>query len=232
MEIFNPSVTLQPFIKRYVLISTGDESKINRLLPDVSITLAFRIRGTTAYIQEGKSSYLPASVISGLRPSPRLVRYDTNSACVVVVFQTLGACYFFREPTHILFNESIALSELTHDFSAIEDRLQDANTPHRAIALVEEFLFSQLRRYKPDELVAEAVRRITQHGGNIRIHELARNLCISQDAFEKRFRKVVGSSAKHFTKTIRIRSIIQQQPTSPSNYFTCVKRWLLRQRSL
>jgi AraC-like DNA-binding protein len=50
--------------------------------------------------------------------------------------------------------------------------------------------------------------RIHLTKGIIRIKDLADALCISQDAFEKRFRRVVGITAKQFSYIIRMRYII------------------------
>ena len=49
--------------------------------------------------------------------------------------------------------------------------------------------------------------------GIIKIKDLADTLYISQDAFEKRFRRVVGTSPKQFSSILRMRSItnIRQQ---------------------
>jgi AraC-like DNA-binding protein len=42
----------------------------------------------------------------------------------------------------------------------------------------------------------------------VRIKELADGLFISQDAFEKRFRRVIGASPKQFSYIIRMRAIV------------------------
>jgi methylphosphotriester-DNA--protein-cysteine methyltransferase len=47
---------------------------------------------------------------------------------------------------------------------------------------------------------------------------LANNLCISNDAFEKRFRKAIGTSPKQFSSIIRMKSIINQK--QPGQTFT------------
>lgn len=59
-----------------------------------------------------------------------------------------------------------------------------------------------------DKLIFEAVKLIYQSKGTIRIKELNEKLFISQSPFEKRFRKIVGTSAKKFASIIRFNSVL------------------------
>src|SRR5690606_7571917 len=76
------------------------------------------------------------------------------------------------------------------------------------IEIVEQFLFTQLKDIQVDKLVAEAVKLIYQTKGTIRITELEEKLFISQSPFEKRFRKVVGTTPKKFASIIRFNSVL------------------------
>jgi len=57
-------------------------------------------------------------------------------------------------------------------------------------------------------LVSEAVRRIYQTNGTIQVKELNKKLFISQSPLEKRFRKVVGTTAKKFASIVRFNAIL------------------------
>ena len=59
--------------------------------------------------------------------------------------------------------------------------------------------------------IAAAVEKIYQQRGLTRIKDLVQSLYISQDAFEKRFRKTTGTSPKQFSSIVRMKSIIHQQ---------------------
>jgi AraC-like DNA-binding protein len=50
----------------------------------------------------------------------------------------------------------------------------------------------------------------------IKIKELADAHYLSQDAFEKRFRRVVGTSPKQFSTIIKIKSIVDNKPQNGS----------------
>jgi methylphosphotriester-DNA--protein-cysteine methyltransferase len=76
------------------------------------------------------------------------------------------------------------------------------------IKAVEQFLLSQLKDLETDKLVSEAVRLIYQTSGTIQIKELNKKLFISQSPLEKRFRKVVGTTAKKFASIVRFNTVL------------------------
>ena len=90
----------------------------------------------------------------------------------------------------------------------VEEKLALANTDNQRIKIVEQFFVSQLKDIKTDKLIVEAVKLIYQNNGAIRIKELNEKLFISQSPFEKRFRKVVGTTAKKFASIVRFNTII------------------------
>ena len=81
-------------------------------------------------------------------------------------------------------------------------------TDKQRIKVVEQFLVSQLKDIQTDKLIVEAVKLIYQSNGTIRIKELKEKLFISQSPFEKRFRKVVGTTAKKFSSIVRFNSVL------------------------
>lgn len=218
MKTYTPTVLLRPFIKAYKIIESRDEL-INRVVPNTSFALAFRFRGQISYITETGKTALPSATFSGLRKSVRLINYAAQTAALIVQFEETGVSAFFRQPLHALFEESISLDNFIppSEISIVEERLAETANDLTKIAIVEQFLYSKLRHYKTDKLVSEAVARIHSNHGTIKINALAQNLYISNDAFEKRFRKVVGATAKQFSSIIRIKTIIDQSP-APSTF--------------
>ncbi|WP_316812734.1 helix-turn-helix transcriptional regulator [Pedobacter heparinus] len=213
MKTYTPTVLLRPFIKAYKIIESGDE-RINRVVPNTSFALAFRYRGQISYITETGKTALPAATFSGLRKSVRLISYAAQTAALIVQFEETGVTAFFRQPLHALFEESISLDNFfpPSEISIVEEGLTEATTDLTKIAIVEQFLYSKLRHSKPDKLVSEAIARIHSNHGIIKIKDLAQSLCISNDAFEKRFRKVVGATPKQFSSIVKIKTIIDQNP--------------------
>jgi AraC-like DNA-binding protein len=208
-EFYSPSPALLPFIRQFVIIQSnlGDD---NRVLPDTSLVMAFRFCGEVNYTAEGLKKSLPVSVISGLRRSARLMQYQPKSGNLLVIFNETGAAAFFKPPVYELFNNSIAMEDIIgrQKMAAVEEQLAEAPDNARRIAIIESFLLTQAIHYKPDTLVLSALQKLRAGKGYIRIKDLAGSLCISQDAFEKRFRKATGASPKQFSSIIRMRQLI------------------------
>lgn len=209
---FIPTEQLKPFVRTYRIIESQDEL-VNRVLPNTSLAIAFRCKGNVNYIRENRYDNLPISTISGIRKSVRLINYSEQTVTIVILFKEAGAKAFFKEPLHELFEESVSLDNFIPQkkIAIIEELLAEAKTNNQKIAIIEQFLLSRLHDYKPDKLISAAIAIIQSKKGVIKIKELADTLYISQDAFEKRFRKTIGSSPKQFCYVVRIKSIIDQK---------------------
>jgi methylphosphotriester-DNA--protein-cysteine methyltransferase len=57
-------------------------------------------------------------------------------------------------------------------------------------------------------LINHAIEKIKLSHGMIRIHDLLADLPISRDPFEKKFRRLVGTSPKQYAALIRMRHVI------------------------
>lgn len=218
MESYIPTALLRPFIKAYKIIESGDEL-INRVVPNTSFAIAFRLRGHISYIGAGGKTALPPATFSGLRKSVRLINYEAQTAALIVQFEETGVPAFFKLPLHELFEESISLDHFFPqlEISIVEERLAEAESNPAKINIVDQFLCSKLLEHKPDRLVSDAIAKIHLNNGIIKIEGLAQSLYISNDAFEKRFRKAVGATPKQFSSIIKIKTIIDQNPT-PSSF--------------
>ncbi|MBW8683890.1 helix-turn-helix domain-containing protein [Chitinophaga rhizophila] len=204
-----PSTMLAPFIKGYKMIETGSPVT-NRIIPDISIALAFRYTGTISYSHSGCYEALPPFTLSGLRKTHRLINYTQHAGAIIVMFHTAAFNAFFNLPAHELFGKSISLAELlSHDvYEQLTVQFNEANTTHERIMVIEKFLIQRLAYSKQDQLIIGAVETIQKTNGLIRIKELVTSCYLSQDAFEKRFRKNVGASPKQFAAIVRMRSLL------------------------
>ena len=209
METYAPSASLSPYIKTYLFIESQSEL-LNRILPDTAPVMAFRYKGQVDYQTAHDRIALPSSIISGLRKSFRLVNYAPNTGNLLVIFKELGAKVFIREPLHELLDDSPSLADMAgyQNLSAFEEQLAFAPTNTQRIDILERFLLSKLTYSKPDALIITALHKIHAAKGILRIKELANSLYISQDAFEKRFRRVVGISPKQFCYIVRMKASV------------------------
>src|SRR5882757_7454394 len=215
VEAHIPTELLRPFIKTYLIIESQEEL-VNRVLPDTSLVIAFRFKGQVNYITGSNATALPIAVISGLRKSVRLINYLSDSSTILILFKEAGATAFFKEPLHELFEESVSLDNFItqQKASIIEEQLGEAKNNNERVAIIEAFLLSKLYNHNADKLIINAIQKIHSKNGIVRIKELTDTFYISQDAFEKRFRKTVGTSPKQFASIIRMKSIIDLKKPS------------------
>lgn len=215
-ERYLPSAVLRPFIKTFTIIES-DNGMENRILPDTSLVMAFRFRGNIKVAEQGIESQLPSSVITGIRRSTRLVGYSKEASTLLVIFHEGGAAPFFKQPLHELFGMSVSLDDIIHrsNVSEIEERLAEAKNNEQRIFIVEQFLLRQLKKPQQDLLIQSAVRQIKAVNGDLRIADLLEDLPVSRDPFEKRFRRMIGTSPKQFSVIVRLRNLIDHySPTT------------------
>lgn len=201
-----PSAPLSPFIKSFLFIESGEERN-NIVLPDTSMTLALRYKGQ---VSTGQNGNLPTVVFSGIRESSRQIHYNAGTANLLINFRPGGAAAFFHEPLNELFGQSMPVDWLKNgsSLSFLGEALAELAGKSEQLALVEKMLIKKLIRQEPDPLVAAAIQSIHDTDGNHRIAMLAKELYISRDAFEKRFRHATGTSPKHFSSIVRLRKAI------------------------
>jgi AraC-like DNA-binding protein len=208
-----PTEILRPFILTYLIIDSPEEG-VNKVLPDTSLVMAFHYKGKVSCLADNTAIDLPSSSISGLRKSMRSFHYSTGTGNILVLFKEAGAAAFFKNPLHHLFNETVSLDQCIghRDSAIIEEQIAGAKNDVQIIDRIEKFLLSALYDYKPDKLISAALQKIHLAKGIIKIKELADGLYISQDAFEKRFRRVVGTSPKQFSSIVLMKSITSRRP--------------------
>jgi len=206
-----PTELLRPFILTYLIIDSPEEG-INKVLPDTSLVLAFHYKGSVSCVADNTDINLPSSSISGLRKSMRSFHYSKGTGNILVLFKEAGAAAFFKNPLHQLFNETVSLDQvISHrDLAVIEEQMAGAKNDTQIIDRIEKFLLSALYDHTPDKLISAALQMIHLAKGTIKIKNLADALYISQDAFEKRFRRVVGASPKQFSSIVLMKSITRR----------------------
>jgi AraC-like DNA-binding protein len=197
------------------LIVESQEELVNKVLPDTSLVLSFRYKGRVNCITDTVENDLPSASVSGLRKSLRLFNYSKDTGNFLILFKEGGAAAFFKISLHKLFDKNVSLDNFIgrRNLSIIEEQLAEADNNTERKDLIEQFLLSQLSGTGPDQLILAALQKIHVTKGSIKIKDLARRLYISQDAFEKRFRRVVGTSPKQFSSVIRMISQLHPAKT-------------------
>jgi AraC-like DNA-binding protein len=139
-----------------------------------------------------------------------LLHDEKNAENILITFTEKGASAFFKEPVNELFEHFNSLDAFfkASEIDFFEDQISSAKNNPQRIRIVEQFLMSKLITHKQDDLVYKAIREIYFHYGIVNIHSLSGKFAISQDTFEKRFRKTVGATPKQFASIVRMKSVV------------------------
>jgi AraC-like DNA-binding protein len=226
VRAFAPSPKLAPFVREIMIVEVEHETMRLRL-PEPGLVLGVRYGGVAHVLDDdadadadadaadddddddARTTRLPDLTLTGMSTRAWPMRTSAGGRIAMVRFQPGGAAPFFQAQLHEVFGKSIALdSILPHrDLDRASARVREAKSDAERVAALEDLL---LNRFKPlaDPLVAKAVRMIVDSRGKIQVRALVRQLAISQDPLEKRFRRIVGASPKQLASMIRLRHAI------------------------
>lgn len=212
-----PTEQLRPYIK-YLVVSENDAEKEYTVFPSSGLVIGFQYKGKLQTIKEGKEESLTSAGITGISDSYKIFKSAAKTGTVLIYFTEVGFTQFATHPAYEVFNLSVSLNDVFAEqiVNSVEEKLSTAKSDLQRIKIVEHFLLTQLKDIQNDKLVVEAVKLIYQSKGNIRVKELNEKLFISQSPFEKRFRKVVGTSPKKFASIIRFNTVLNSIDSTKS----------------
>lgn len=204
-----PTERLKPYIK-YFVVSESELENEYKVFPSSGLVIGFQYKGQLSTLTANPENKLNSAGITGVSDSYKIFKNSADIGTVLIYFTETGFTHFASNPANELFNLSISLDDIfdKNSVTEIEEKLAIATTDKQRIKTVEQFLVSQLKDFQTDKLIVEAVKLIYQSNGTIRIKELNEKLFISQSPFEKRFRKVVGTTAKKFASIVRFNKVL------------------------
>lgn len=212
-----PTEKLKPYIKYFVVSEDELESEY-KIFPSSGLVIGIQYKGQLSTIRNNTENKLTSAGITGISDGYKIFKNSSDIGTVLVFFTEIGFTHFTSHPANELFNLSISLDNIfeASKVNEVKEKLAIASTDKQRVKVVEKFLLSQLKDIETDKLIVEAVKLIYQSKGTIRIKELNEKLYISQSPFEKRFRKVVGTTAKKFTSIVRFNSVLDTMTKTKS----------------
>ena len=204
-----PSEPLKPYIK-YFVVSENDLATEYKVFPSTGLVIGFQYSGHLATIKDNTENKLSSAGITGVTDRYKIFKNSAGIGTVLVYFTETGFAHFASHPANELFNLSVSLDNIFDKgkVSEVEGKMVFAKTDRQRIKIVEQFLLSKLKIIRVDTLIVEAVKLIYESRGAVKIKELNKKLLISQSPFEKRFRKVVGTTPKKFASIIRFNTVL------------------------
>ena len=194
-----------------MVISENADENTYKVFPSTGLVVGFKYRGRLSSIANNTDNKLSLAGITGIADSVKIFRNTAGTGTILVYFRETGFAHFSACPSHELFNQSISLDNLfaRGAVAALEEALALLNSDTQRLCAVEAFLIGQLKEIEVDKLVIQAVQLIYNSKGSIKMKSLHEQLYISQSAFEKRFRKLVGASPKKFASIVRFNTVLQ-----------------------
>jgi AraC-like DNA-binding protein len=209
MTPFAPSALLAPFVRTFTVLEAREQTT-RVLIPDTAIALGFRFGGSARLLNGEGTTALPDAAFTGLRNTPRRIQTSAGGGMILAMFHEGGAAQFFDEPLHEFFGAIVGLEQLLlrSEIERVHSRIAVAANHADRVAMLEQFLLSRRSTRSPDPVVSAAVKTIRARRGSVRVGAIAKDLGISQDRLEKRFRRAVGTSPKQLASIIRVRHVI------------------------
>ncbi len=216
-DTYVPSERLAPYVSRLVITENAFENEYT-VFPSTGLVIGFQYRGTLSLLQEKKETLLHPAGITGISDRYKRFKHAPGIGTILVYFTEIGFTQFATIPANELFNQSLSLETVFDPaaVSEVEEKLALATTDQQRIRVTEHFLLKQVKDLQTDRLIMEAIRLIYVSGGTIRIKELTDKLFISPSPFEKRFRKVVGTTPKKFASIVRLNAVVNSLEPSKS----------------
>lgn len=212
-----PVDALKDYIKYYV-VSEMELASEYKVLPSTGFVMGFQYKGRISALAGKQLVTMTSAGVTGISDSYKVFQNSADIGTILVYFTDTGFAHFSARPANELFGLIVPLDDLfeKQKVREAEEKLGAAVTDRQRIKIVEQFLLSQLKEIHSDKLIVEAVKLIYQSKGTIRIKELNERLFISQSPFEKRFRKMIGTTPKKFASLIRFQSVLDNLHESKS----------------
>lgn len=172
--------------------------------------MGIRYAGSASLIERGKATTLSDVTLAGMRNTVCEMRTSAGGGIIVANLRGNGARAVLGLPMHQLFNGIVGLHDLAwpEQIEHLRFTVAAASDSVTRARVIERFLLMHQSSRGSDAMVAAAVRAIRAVRGAISIRSLARQIGLSQDRFEKRFRQEVGASPKQYCSVLRFRSAL------------------------
>jgi len=195
--VHRPGGALRRYVREILWVSS-EAPRVQVLLPETGLTLAFRQSGG-AWLE---GNPLPQAVISGLQQRARTVEHGAGSSMAIVRFTEVGGAAILHDRADLLYNRTVPLDDVMprHAFEQVRDA-PDASA-------LEEFLARRIRARDGIAPQIEAAARVIRGSeGRAPIAQVARQAAMSRSALERQFRAAVGATPKSLSRLARLQHV-------------------------
>jgi AraC-like DNA-binding protein len=212
-----PTKTLAPYIRRSWAIENvldKDEICVQRITPTGLAELMLYFTPRPKILTDNKN-LSDNVVLYGHQNGFYDMELTGELSVFSIVFQPQGLMQFFNFPLSEIYNRNISLKDINRQTGRdLEEKMNEATTFQHRVGIVETYLFELLKRnfdnfeFRRINHIAELIKCTF---GNITVHQLASEACLSRKQFERIFAECIGITPKRYLKIIRFQSAIFQK---------------------
>ncbi|MFO7977067.1 MAG: helix-turn-helix domain-containing protein [Bacteroidales bacterium] len=214
-----PSNFLAPYVKHYWAVENcmpAGEVHLQRIVPNGLMELMFYLEDLPRSLHQRKPLE-EHTLLSGQQKGFYDICVGGKLSLFSVSLHPFGARMLLGIPSDECFDQNLPLrTVLGSEVDVVEDRLREARSFKAKVGLVEQFFFRRLKKAKKEyELgrIAASIELINQAKGQVDIQQLASTACLSRKQYERTFREFIGTTPRHFLRTIRFQNSLQQKKT-------------------
>jgi len=197
------------FVKSYTIYHFTDTCPV-RLNPEGQFELIFQVDGDfwQMAVQHDEWEKRPSFFVGGLHNKSFFIKPgDKDSKLISVVFKPNCAKYFIPESLHFFKNRIVNLKDVfSKTTPGLPVKIDRTSHLEKAILLIEMFLL-KVFTHKNESRIDPTVNTIYQSNGFANIAELAKQACLSDAQFRRRFNEEIGMSPKEYSKIVRVNYI-------------------------
>jgi len=209
---FPPCTALKPIIKGYLIIECENGIDVETL-PRTSVSINFIIKGNISLKQdEGRKKDLPKAVAFGITRKTECFTFSDHTILLIVILQEGTASCLIKKPINKIFERFVDLNEFVskEQIRFLDSQMREQKSYEGMVQTIESFFLSVVDFTPIDAVIEEALVQIKKKNGMVSINTLADELHVSKDVFEKKFRRLVGTTPKHYANIVRFRNVIHK----------------------
>lgn len=162
--------------------------------------------------EDGSTREMAPSLVVGARSVFEIVDTSDMADLIGIVFRPGGITPFLSDSADVFSNRSTSLYDVWgRSAQELRERLQEALTAERKLALLEEFLLKRfVHRLARNSVVDFALKRFAQAPMAASVDEVARQTGRSMRYFSQLFREQVGMSPKLWCRIQRFQKAVRR----------------------
>lgn len=197
---------------RAITYQAGEQPQtaVEKILPGAGTSLWVNLNRDEfrSYGDAGQVRQVTGAMLAGPTSRASVIEFERGRAHISVTFALGAAGCFVALPLAAARDEQVALGQIWGRAGAsVRDRLLEAGTPGRALAVMEEILLGQLAGGPaPDPVVTAAAGALA---GGVPVGEVAADLGLLPRTFRRRFSAQVGLTPKRFARVQRLQRVVR-----------------------